>query len=73
MKKIYNKPQIVFESFELTASIAAGCMQIVEKEENGDYTDNGYIIFGESCEDIQLNEENFCYHVPYEAMALLTS
>lgn len=25
MKKIYSKPQIVFDSFELSQSIAAGC------------------------------------------------
>ena len=25
MKRIYNKPQIVFESFQLTESIAAAC------------------------------------------------
>ncbi len=25
MKKVYEKPQIVFESFEMSSSIAAGC------------------------------------------------
>lgn len=28
MKKIYSKPQIVFDSFELSQSIAAGCEYI---------------------------------------------
>jgi hypothetical protein len=25
MKKVYEKPQIMFESFELSSSVAAGC------------------------------------------------
>ena len=34
MKKIYSKPQIVFDSFELSQSIAAGCVYISNHAQN---------------------------------------
>lgn len=74
MKKYYSKPDIVFESFSLSTSIAAGCE---EKPYNN--TDNCGVLFGRKtifledmtgCASKIPNEDpsynKLCYHVPYE-------
>ena len=51
MKKTYTKPQIVFESFQLTANIAGDCNtkpNIANEATCGYIDDNGWIIFQNS-------------------------
>ena len=35
MKKIYSKPEIMFDSFTLTTNIAAGCGKKIDTHVNG--------------------------------------
>lgn len=80
MKKTYSKPDIVFESFSLCTSIAAGCEAPVESD--------GTVKFGrvslftnelEACgrkpnQDGAFPEYNgLCYHNPSETYNAFTS
>lgn len=69
MKKAYSKPQIVFESFELTTSIAAGCSIILSKEdiETEKSWDPGLFTDEMNCSSVD------CYHVPSNSGAIFTS
>ena len=69
MKKTYSKPQIVFESFELTTSIAAGCSVILSKEdiETEKSWDPGLFTDEMNCSSVD------CYHVPSNSGAIFTS
>ena len=82
MKKTYAKPQIVFESFQLTANIAGDCNtkpNIANEATCGYIDDNGWIIFQNSavCIDVQVdpddNYNGLCYHVPTGDMSVFTS
>ncbi len=71
MKKTYNKPQIVFESFELTTSISAGCSYIVTNSadtSNCSYHDaqQDITLFAAHCgwDEDEVNTSGVCYHVP---------
>ncbi|MBQ6851038.1 MAG: hypothetical protein IJN77_08380 [Oscillospiraceae bacterium] len=75
MKKIYSKPEIMFEDFTLSINIAAGCDTKVEGANSGDcgYETGGLVVFLEGvtgCTGLQIPEGaegafNFpCYHVP---------
>jgi hypothetical protein len=62
MKKIYTKPEISFESFKMTSSIATGCK--LDKDEIP-LPDMGYTIFIEGCEYVPVDGEfGICYDVP---------
>ena len=82
MKKAYKKPEIVFENFSLSTSIAAGCenpTNLPSKNQCGlDFS--GLMVFMNGmtgCEDIQIAEgddfDGICYHVPTEQNNLFTS
>ena len=80
MKRAYEKPDILFEDFSLSASIAVGCELITplaSYEENCGYPTRGGIVFieGTQCttypQDGKYN--SFCYHVPAETSNLFNS
>ena len=81
MKKTYAKPQIVFESFQLTANIAGDCNTRPNStnEATCGYNDNGWIVFQNSsvCTDIQVDPDGkhnrLCYHVPTGDMSVFAS
>lgn len=62
MKKIYTKPEIEFESFKMSSSIATGgCGVSVNQIDLPD----GYDIFVDGCEYVPVDGEfGGCYHVP---------
>lgn len=78
MKKTYVKPQAFFESFELSANIAAGC---VVKTGHAKYDCKYEIIgvgtlFGVDCEynyGAGDYDETFCYNIPSDTQRLFTS
>lgn len=79
MKKIYNKPNIFFEDFQLTANIAGDC-NIRPNTQNdettcGGYDDNGTIVFAnlKSCEYTEYQEWGLCYHVPTGDLSVFVS
>ena len=81
MKKTYAKPQIVFESFQLTANIAGDCniRPNITNEATCGYNDNGWIVFQNSavCIHVQVGPDGeyngLCYHVPTGDMSVFTS
>lgn len=79
MKKKYTKPQIVFENFSLSTSIAGACevkTHTPAARECG-YDMGGYTVFltditGCSFK-IEENKYGFCYHVPIDTNNLFNS
>lgn len=75
MKKHYEKPQILFESFVLSTNINAGCevpTNLPNWNECG-LNFSGVVVFMQGmqgCTDIQIPEgdhfEGICYHTPTE-------
>lgn len=75
MKKCYSKPEIAFEDFSLSVSIAAGCEQIVNSGVN---VCKWYISFGSGTREVfndsvsggcqttpaEAGFDTLCYHVP---------
>ena len=80
MKKTYAKPQIVFESFQLTANIAGDCNTRPNStnEATCGYNDNGWIIFQSNtvC-NFPIRQDGIydriCYHVPTGDISVFTS
>lgn len=75
MKKTYSKPDILFESFALSTSIAAGC-----EEKPYEQTDYCGVLWGNvtifmsketGCANLIKDEDpdynKLCYHVPSES------
>ena len=80
MKKTYAKPQIVFESFQLTANIAGGCNTGPNSADEATcgYNDNGWIVFQNSAvcnfpAGPDGKHNGLCYHVPTGDMSVFTS
>ena len=80
MKKIYSKPEIIFEDFSLSTSIAAGCeldTPLPSYEENCGYPTRGGIVFVEGAQCTTHPQDGmhngFCYHVPVETSNLFNS
>lgn len=81
MKKAYVKPEIYFESFELSANIATGCeyttnhaMNVCTYEITGGR--NVFVDATTSCNDIKVPGGQYgsvCYHVPSDTSNLFTS
>lgn len=88
MKKSYVKPQVLFEDFQLSASIANGCtpdiwLQINSSRGTCGYSYTGMTLFTDG--DAVCKKENggtpvkddgtygVCYHVPEETYRLFTS
>lgn len=83
MKKAYLKPEIVFEDFSLSTSIAAGCEVIVPTPHSGTcgyaYEGGGgdtiFVTDVTGC-GIKIDDDSnngFCYHVPIESNSLFNS
>ena len=85
MKKTYSKPDIAFESFSLSTSIAGNCEIKTDTKADGEC---GYPIEGvgwiflmemiggcqiKITEDHSMNYNGFCYHVPIESHNLFNS
>lgn len=75
MKKAYEKPQIVFDSFELSQSIAAGC-EFKSNYAHGEcavdiHLGGDMFLFLEAMETCGTNPgpgfyDDVCYDVPHE-------
>ena len=84
MKKVYSKPEIMFEDFSLNNSITVGCEKFAQAAEyqcaytvhTSDGTMN--IFTSEAvdvCHDVQADGgyNGICYHVPTSANNVFTS
>lgn len=79
-KKEYTKPQIIFENFSLSTSIAAGCELETNHFSKGEacgYPTRGGIVFVEGTQCNSYPQDGayngFCYHVPHESSNLFNS
>lgn len=79
MKKAYEKPIIVFESFSLSTNIAAGCEftnGLHDQGVCGYETRNGVVFTTEvtGCKYTQPDDnDTLCYHVPTEDYNIFSS
>ena len=86
MKKVYTKPEIIFESFSLSTNIAGDCESIIDTQSRGNCGiefGNLVIFVGEytGCnsndgvivEGDDGNYNGICYHVPVESSTLFNS
>jgi hypothetical protein len=85
MKKTYSKPDIAFESFSLSTSIAGNCEVKTDTKAGGEcgypMDEVGWIFLIEmigGCqvkitEEQSLKYNGFCYHVPTEKNNLFNS
>lgn len=79
MKKAYSKPQIFFDSFELSQSIAAGCEYISNQGWNecsifiNQIVGTIFQVKG-VCETTPPNPDDYvCYHNPDDSRSVFTS
>lgn len=78
MKKIYVKPEVYFESFELSANIATGCEININHTVGACWQGvegfKGFNIFVEpnSCKTTP-DDNGLCYHSPTDANNIFTS
>lgn len=82
MKKTYEKPEVYFESFELSTSIATGCeyrtnhaINVCTYELSGGLG-NVFVSTTTNCNNIKApNGEwnKICYHLPSDQSNLFTS
>ena len=82
MKKIYSKPQILFEDFSLSTSITVGCdvqNNTPSQDQCGVYFEgvgNVFITGLNACSDFEADNGEFqglCYHVPIDTSNLFNS
>lgn len=76
MKKPYVKPEVYFESFELSANIATGCALAINHQVDGcknGLGDFAGIVFVNSTCTARVDDKGICYHVPFDATNLFTS
>lgn len=79
MKKIYSKPEIMFDSFTLTTNIAAGCGHTTGLHSRDICAvDFGPLkIFssqaGNVCDTFIEDDDQYCYHATTEDQALFNS
>lgn len=83
MKKAYTKPDVMFENFSLSTSIAGACERNTHLPSEGacGYEwGNGYIIFGTGMTGCVLQQslnqptpDGFCYHNPTDSNNLFSS
>lgn len=76
MKKEYVKPEIVFESFKMSTSIAGPCVFDHNATDRSSCSVDvgGFTLFSSegTCEVIG-NESEVCYHVPTDDFRTFTS
>lgn len=67
MKKTYTKPEMSFESFELSTSVASGCSVLANhSDENQCYIiESGKKLFVSSyiCSPFEQLSDSGCYHI----------
>ena len=81
MKKTYVRPEVYFESFELSASIAAGCGTGFNHDNtNFSNPDSCQYFFGTEKVFLNIgpctltnNKDKFCYNVPTDNQAIFSS
>ena len=82
MKRKYTKPDIVFESFSMSTSIAAGCEKRVNfaQEVCAVPTSTPFVnvfveTYGSLCDTYPSNDQydGFCYHIPIESSNFFNS
>lgn len=82
MKKHYSEPNILFESFSLCSSIAAGCAKKISSWANGDcgvpYGNKMVFITDVSGCKVKVEDgspmfNGLCYHVPIDVNSLFNS
>lgn len=79
MKKKYEKPQAFFESFELSANIAAGCApnsRAHYSEGSCSYELGGMFLFTDRIKECTTPIDDggdFCYHVPNDSLSKIFS
>lgn len=81
MKKAYVKPELYFENFELSTSIAAGCEQLINNSTRGSCAlilANGRNVFLDTVADCTTKQADgvngyACYHVPVTTNNLFNS
>ena len=83
MKRTYSKPDVVFESFSLSTSIATGCefqLNLPNSNGCGYMASSGYIVFMEHVQGcaVKVNggepiADGLCYQVPNESRNLFDS
>lgn len=79
MKKIYSKPEIMFDSFTLTTNIAAGCGKKIDTHVNGvcglelSGVGKAFLDNIAGCEVKFTESDEYCYHVPTEDNKLFNS
>lgn len=82
MKKVYEKPAIVFESFTMSANIAGDCEKIVGNPSKGSCGVKGSVdgldlfiegVTGCIIQNSTDDHDGFCYHNPTEYNNLFNS
>lgn len=86
MKKVYEKPIVIFENFSLATSIASDCNQISDTQSRNQcgFDFSGVLVFMSdmdmACKDIQVENNGgdgywngICYHVPADNNNLFNS
>lgn len=82
MKKVYNKPEIMFENFSLSTNIASDCevkTNLLSSGSCGYQPDRfNYIVFTTNTGSCTYKEDDgeyngVCYHTPGEAKNLFNS
>lgn len=78
MKKPYSAPEILFEDFSLSSSIAAGCEFIANAAENVcGYQSRYGMVFTEKVSGCDFKEpdtnDSLCYHVPNDYANIFSS
>ncbi len=78
MKKEYKKPELLFDSFELSTNIASGCAtKVYHSETSCSYSDGvGKIFLDMTICDYAPGDSttpNICYHNPTPETALFDS
>lgn len=79
MKKQYTAPDILFEDFSLSESIAAGCEFINNNPTEGTcgYPTRNGVVFMENVSGCKYHEpdtnDSLCYHVPNEYANIFNS
>ena len=80
MKKIYSKPEIMFEDFTLNENIAAGCEFKTSTQTEGDCgypTDRQGVIFVVDVTGCVYKQpdtnDSLCYHVPVTTANIFNS
>ena len=74
MKKEYKKPELLFDSFELSDNIAYGCVKKATGPQ--DFAGITYFTTKFSCSPPEAGSDSdvgLCYHVPNEAVKIFPS